>query len=249
MNIKVSLAVSILLHATIVLMFITIKKNVHISDTYMVKIVSLYEFENKKIISKTKEKINNTIKEIKKQKDIEKTKIMKKEMRKESKSKISYKSDKKVDNKNLNNKKINSKIEKKEVKKDIKERENINISVEDKIAVIKAKKRIEKIVQLKKELLAINRNVKIKGKEIDNYREILKNRIWSEWVFPEFAKADGLETIISIKIYKDGKVEVLNIEKSSGNNLFDRSALRAIYKASPLPPPPQEMEFALRFRP
>ena len=38
-----------------------------------------------------------------------------------------------------------------------------------------------------------------------------------------------------------------DIEKSSGNLLFDRSATKAISKASPLSPPPVEMEIGVRF--
>ena len=53
----------------------------------------------------------------------------------------------------------------------------------------------------------------------------------------------------AIKILKDGTTIVQNIEKSSGNSLFDRSALKALAKASPLPPPPYEMEIGVRFYP
>ena len=60
---------------------------------------------------------------------------------------------------------------------------------------------------------------------------------------------EGLEAIISVKILKDGTVIVQRVEKSSGNTLFDRSAIRALAKASPLPPPPYEMEIGVRFYP
>jgi TonB family protein len=53
--------------------------------------------------------------------------------------------------------------------------------------------------------------------------------------------------VISIKIDSQGKVVSQEIEKSSGNILFDRSAEKAISKASPLPPPPVEMEIGVRF--
>jgi len=44
-------------------------------------------------------------------------------------------------------------------------------------------------------------------------------------------------------------VKDARIEKPSGNVLFDRSALRAIAKASPVTPPPYEMEIGVRFYP
>ncbi|MDP2753115.1 MAG: energy transducer TonB, partial [Nitrospirota bacterium] len=58
-----------------------------------------------------------------------------------------------------------------------------------------------------------------------------------------------LEAIISIKIKRDGAITAQRIEKSSGNTLFDRSAIKALAKASPLSPPPYEMEIGVRFYP
>ena len=52
-----------------------------------------------------------------------------------------------------------------------------------------------------------------------------------------------------MKIAKDGTLSVQGVEKKSGNTLFDRSALRAIAKASPVAPPPYEMEIGMRFFP
>jgi len=39
------------------------------------------------------------------------------------------------------------------------------------------------------------------------------------------------------------------VEKSSGDLFFDRSALKAVTKASPVSPPPYEMEIGIRFFP
>lgn len=80
------------------------------------------------------------------------------------------------------------------------------------------------------------------------YREV-KKRIWSEWVYPDFRKREGLEAVVKVRILKDGRVVAAGFERSSGDRLFDSSTLRAITKASPLPQPPFEMEVALRFRP
>lgn len=75
-------------------------------------------------------------------------------------------------------------------------------------------------------------------------------RIWEEWVFPAGTDdAAGLEAVISIKILKDGTIKIKDIEKSSGNPMFDGSALKAINRASPLKPPPFEMEIGVRFTP
>lgn len=80
----------------------------------------------------------------------------------------------------------------------------------------------------------------------DSYYALITEKIWSHWVYPDFELA-GLEVIVSIKIDSKGNVLSHVIEKSSGNVLFDRSAVRAVSKASPLPPPPVEMEVGVRF--
>lgn len=80
----------------------------------------------------------------------------------------------------------------------------------------------------------------------DSYYALITQKIWSQWVYPELSTS-GLEIIISIKIDKDGKIISREIEKSSGNRLFDRSAIKAVTNASPLPAPPFEMEIGVRF--
>ena len=84
------------------------------------------------------------------------------------------------------------------------------------------------------------------GKGSDLYYSIISQKIWQQWTYPNF-QASGLEVIISIKIDKAGRVISQEIEKSSGNTLFDHSAQRAISKASPLPPPTGEIEIGVRF--
>lgn len=82
--------------------------------------------------------------------------------------------------------------------------------------------------------------------DADSYYALVTRKIWGEWIYPDL-DASGLEVIISIKIGKDGRVISQEIEKSSGNTLFDRSAAKAVSKASPLPPPVAEMEIGVRF--
>lgn len=81
-----------------------------------------------------------------------------------------------------------------------------------------------------------------------DYYALVESKIRQQWVFPETIRTD-LETVVSIKIASDGRVTIESVEKGSGNSLFDRSVLRAINMASPLPPPLKEMEIGLRFRP
>jgi colicin import membrane protein len=83
---------------------------------------------------------------------------------------------------------------------------------------------------------------------MDAYYAKVAQDIWQNFAFPK-TENKNLEAIISIKILRDGSLHVNRIEKSSGNSLFDRSALRAIAKASPVTPPPYEMEIGVRFYP
>ncbi len=80
----------------------------------------------------------------------------------------------------------------------------------------------------------------------DSYYALITRKIWSEWIYPDLA-TEGLEVIISIKIDRDGKILSHFVEKTSGNMLFDSSAVKAISKASPLPPPHVEIEIGVRF--
>lgn len=122
--------------------------------------------------------------------------------------------------------------------------------VKEQIGALMAKKKIEKMVLLRKMV-----DIKSSGLPVTNskatagdYYSAVESRVRQQWIFPESLDKD-LETVVSIKINRDGRVIVERIEKGSGNTLFDRSVIRAINKASPLPPPPQEMEMGLRFRP
>ena len=81
-----------------------------------------------------------------------------------------------------------------------------------------------------------------------DYYSLVEGKIRQQWVYPETLDTD-LQTVVSIRIAKDGSITIEKVEKGSGNQLFDRSVLRAIAMASPLPPPLKEMEIGLRFRP
>jgi TonB family protein len=76
------------------------------------------------------------------------------------------------------------------------------------------------------------------------YYNLLWQRIRSVWVLPEEALGGkkNLETIIAIRIARDGQIEDIQFEKKSGNPYLDESALRAIKKANPLPPLPSDFE-------
>lgn len=134
--------------------------------------------------------------------------------------------------------------------------------VDDRISELEAKKRVERIVNLRSviSLKATGDEKKgspedqqgptgpSKGTLMDNYYVKISGEIWQEWIYPDFGEKE-LEAVIFVKIQRDGAIIVQGVEKSSGNNLFDRSTLKALAKASPVSPPPYEMEIGIRFYP
>lgn len=86
------------------------------------------------------------------------------------------------------------------------------------------------------------------GKNTEFYYALITQKIWSEWICTNCGSED-FEVVISFHINKDGSVDSLKIVKSSGNSFYDNSALKAIRKASPLPPPVIEDDCEVRFRP
>ena len=68
------------------------------------------------------------------------------------------------------------------------------------------------------------------------YVQRMLTLIESRWYKP--AVAAGTRTRVRFVILKDGRVEGIQLEESSGMPSFDRAALRAMYAANPLPPLP-----------
>lgn len=137
-------------------------------------------------------------------------------------------------------------------------------TVENALTELKAKKNIERIVRLRSIISlkgksepssqsAVSKNTAgsgTKGADVmfESYYARITREIWQEWICPDFGAKD-LEAIIFVKIARDGTITVQGIEKSSGDAIFDRSGLKAIAKASPVSPPPYEMEIGIRFYP
>ena len=87
------------------------------------------------------------------------------------------------------------------------------------------------------------------------YYQAIWNKIKKAWILPHYgSNRKNLEAIVVIKINKDGKILKINFEKKSGDSNLDRSVLRAIKKADPLPPLPADfrenfLELGIRFLP
>lgn len=73
-----------------------------------------------------------------------------------------------------------------------------------------------------------------------SYLQNMENKISGQWIPPGLAlHEEGAGTIIRFNVTKEGKIEAIEVEKSSGNNQFDQAAMRAVYAAAPLPPLPE----------
>ena len=80
-------------------------------------------------------------------------------------------------------------------------------------------------------------------------------KIKNSWGLPGMSSfKKDLETVVTIKIRKDGRIVDINIEKRSGNRMYDESILRVLRSVDPLPSIPASlnmdtMEIGFRFLP
>ncbi len=85
----------------------------------------------------------------------------------------------------------------------------------------------------------------------------VRRRINARWSVFEPERRISTQTVIGLKIADDGSIIHAAVDQSSGDQVFDRSALRAVYQAAPFPPVPPEVReriqtaggLALRFAP
>jgi protein TonB len=85
----------------------------------------------------------------------------------------------------------------------------------------------------------------------------VRSRINANWSLLQDVRDKSFATVIGVRIADDGALIRANVEKGSGDEIFDTSALRAVHQASPLPAPPPEVRkriadsggLALRFTP
>ena len=76
----------------------------------------------------------------------------------------------------------------------------------------------------------------VKGVEFLVYRNDLLSRIKQGWAW--FGKRKDLEVTVVFGVGADGKIFGLKVLKDSGDKSYNESVVRAVLRASPLPPPP-----------
>lgn len=80
--------------------------------------------------------------------------------------------------------------------------------------------------------------------EVDKYKALILNAISNKWILPENANSQ-MSSQFQIHLAPNGAVLDVNLTRSSGDPVLDRSAKDAIYKASPLPVPSDPKTFNL----
>ena len=77
------------------------------------------------------------------------------------------------------------------------------------------------------------------------YLGIILTKISQHWRNPYQGDKPEIRTSIYFKIDRNGNLLEANLEKPSGDALFDQAALRAVYQAKTFPPFPQEMKVSV----
>ena len=76
-----------------------------------------------------------------------------------------------------------------------------------------------------------------------DYMEKIRQRIKSNWIYPREAGDRGIggHLVIHFAIAKDGKLEAIELKRSSGVAILDLYALNAVKLAQPFPPVPDSV--------
>lgn len=75
--------------------------------------------------------------------------------------------------------------------------------------------------------------------DCSDYCRAFQRKVESQWAPPPMSGGDVGQAIVVFTINRNGTVDGVAIEASSGNFYFDQAALRAILLAAPLPPLPR----------
>ena len=96
---------------------------------------------------------------------------------------------------------------------------------------------------------------KIESDKVLAYVANIQDRIVRKWSRPPTAR-NGMVCVLRVVLLPTGEVLQASVEESSGNEAFDNSAVRAVFRASNLPVPEDNFlfeksfrEFTLLFRP
>lgn len=86
--------------------------------------------------------------------------------------------------------------------------------------------------------------------EVASWLRAARLHVRQAWVLPAGLRREPLETQIEVELDAQGNViSEPKVTRRSGNPWYDESVVRAVQKASPLPPPPEPGRWPFVFRP
>jgi TonB family protein len=75
------------------------------------------------------------------------------------------------------------------------------------------------------------------------YFSKIREKIRATWTYPTAAGERGIqgEVVVEFRIAKDGRLESVQVRRSSGATILDDYSLRAVQTAAPFPPVPDDV--------
>lgn len=96
------------------------------------------------------------------------------------------------------------------------------------------------------EALGQEEDARSQAAERSRWQDVVYTQVKNAWLRPP-GLPEGLKCDLRVRILPNGDVISAKVEASSGNRLFDDSAVAAVTKASPLEPPPAGLRGELVF--
>jgi len=93
----------------------------------------------------------------------------------------------------------------------------------------------------KEQEIAALREAELKKQQtmIDKYMNLIEAKVYQNWIKPP-GDLRGKVTELQVRLIPSGDVISIELSKSSGDSVYDKSVQAAVKKASPLPLPPAE---------
>lgn len=85
--------------------------------------------------------------------------------------------------------------------------------------------------------------------EVAAWMRRVKIHVTKAWVLPPGFKRQVIQAEVEVTLDATGNVLGVDVSRGSGNPFYDQSVVRAIEKASPLPPPPESGDWPFLFSP
>jgi len=103
----------------------------------------------------------------------------------------------------------------------------------------------ERLLPGVRDLASYNRPIPLNTQDpvLAPFTKIIERWIEAQWQYPDLAKHYGLQGKVTVEftVLQNGHIDLLAVVRSSGSNLLDEEAVRAIKAAAPFPPIPRSI--------